>query len=285
MANLLKGKAVADAITLSNIEKVNVLKEKGIIPTLAIFRVGENESDLSYERGALKRCESTGVNVKQFVFDLEVDEETFYRSLDEANNDYNIHGILVFRPLPKRFDDNRLRNYINPLKDVDGCSDASLGSLFIGADLGYAPCTAKAVMEILDHYKIDVNGKNVCVVGRSLVIGKPVSMLLLNKNATVDICHSRTKDLYKHTKKADIIIAAAGQMEMLNKEYFKKGQTVIDVGIHFNEEKGKLTGDVLFEDAEPVVKNITPVPGGVGSVTTSVLVKHVISAAEKSADR
>ncbi len=285
MANLLKGKAVADAITLSNIEKVNALKEKGITPTLAIFRVGENESDLSYERGALKRCESTGVNVKQYVFDLEVDEETFYRSLDEANNDNNIHGILVFRPLPKRFDDNRLRNFINPLKDVDGCSDASLGSLFIGTDLGYAPCTAKAVMEILDHYKIDVKSKNVCVVGRSLVIGKPVSMLLLNKNATVDICHSRTKDLNKHTKKADIIIAAAGQMEMLNKDYFKKGQTVIDVGIHFNEEKGKLTGDVLFEDAEPVVKNITPVPGGVGSVTTSVLVKHVISAAEKSADR
>ena len=285
MANLLKGKAVADAITLSNIEKVNTLKEKGITPTLAIFRVGENESDLSYERGALKRCESTGVNVKQFVFDLEVDEETFYRSLDEANNDNNIHGILVFRPLPKRFDDNKLRNFINPLKDVDGCSDASLGSLFIGTDLGYAPCTARAVMEILDHYKIDVNSKNVCVVGRSLVIGKPVSMLLLNRNATVDICHSRTKNLYKHTKKADVVIAAAGQMEMLNKEYFKKGQTVIDVGIHFNEEKGKLTGDVLFEDAEPVAKNITPVPGGVGSVTTSVLVKHVISAAEKSADR
>ena len=285
MANLLKGKAVADAITLSNIEKVNVLKEKGIIPTLAIFRVGENESDLSYERGALKRCESTGVNIKQFVFDLEVDEETFYRSLDEANNDNNIHGILVFRPLPKRFDDNKLRNSINPLKDVDGCSDASLGSLFIGTDLGYAPCTAKAVIEILDYYKIDVKSKNVCVVGRSLVIGKPVSMLLLNKNATVDICHSRTKDLYKHTKKADIVIAAAGQMEMLNKEYFKKGQTVIDVGIHFNEEKGKLTGDVLFEEAEPVVKNITPVPGGVGSVTTSVLVKHVISVAEKTADR
>ena len=285
MANLLKGKAVADAITLSNIEKVKALKEKGITTTLAIFRVGENESDLSYERGALKRCESTGVNVKQFVFDLEVDEETFYRSLDEANNDNNIHGILVFRPLPKRFDDNKLRNSINPLKDVDGCSDASLGSLFIGTDLGYAPCTAKAVMEILDYYKIDVKSKNVCVVGRSLVIGKPVSMLLLNKNATVDICHSRTKDLYKHTKKADIVIAAAGQMEMLNKEYFKKGQTVIDVGIHFNEEKGKLTGDVLFEEAEPVVKNITPVPGGVGSVTTSVLVKHVISVAEKTADR
>lgn len=278
---LLKGKEVAEKISEDNREKAEALKERGITPCLAIFRVGENDSDLSYERGALKRCQETGVEVKRFVFDTEVDTEEFYAALDQANKDETIHGILVFRPLPKRFDDNELRNRIAPEKDVDGCSDLSLAGLFINKELGFAPCTAQAAMEILDYYGIECKGKNAVVIGRSLVIGKPVSMLLLNRNATVTICHTRTRNMEEITRRADLLICASGVMEMVNKNYVSEGQTLIDVGISWNEEKQKLCGDALFEEVEGIVENITPVPGGVGSVTTSILVKHVIEAAEK----
>lgn len=284
MAELLKGKAVADAINLKSKETVNALKEKGITPALAIFRVGEKDSDLSYERGALKRCNEVGVEVKQFIFPEDVSQEDFYRALDEANSDKNIHGILVFRPLPKRFDDEKLRNHIAAEKDVDGCSDLSLAGVFTNKELGFAPCTAQSVIEILDHYQIDIIGKNAVVLGRSLVIGKPVSMLLLNRNATVTICHTRTVNVTDIASKADILICATGQMESVTKEYVNPDQIVIDVGISWNEEKQKLCGDVLFDDIEESVRAITPVPGGVGSVTTSVLISHVVEASKRSAE-
>ena len=281
MANLLKGKDVAAAINERSKKDVEALKAKGINPTLAILRVGEREDDLSYERGATKRSNEVGVDVKVVALNKDVDKDTFYKTLDELNNDDGIHGILVFRPLPKELDNELCRNFIDPKKDVDGCSDSSLAGVFTNKDLGFAPCTAQAAIEILDYYGINVTGKNVVVLGRSLVVGKPVAMMLTNKNATVTICHTKTVNTSEITKKADIVVTATGQMESLDDSYFKEGQTVIDVGISWNETKQKLCGDVLFEKVEPIVESITPVPGGVGSVTTSVLVNHVVEAAKR----
>jgi len=275
---LLKGKEVAESI---NQRSIDLIKKTGKTPVLALFRVGNKESDLSYERGTIKRCAEIGVEVKQYIFPDDVTPSEFYDKLQEANDDDNISGILVFRPLPSCFDDDELRNAIAPNKDVDGCSDASLAGIFTNKGLGYAPCTAQAVMEILDYYHIDIAGKNVVVVGRSLVIGKPVSMMLLNKNATVTICHSKTKDIKGLTKKADIVVCAIGKLHCFDESYFTENQTVIDVGINFNPATGKISGDVDFEKVESIVSNITPVPGGVGSVTTSVLVNHVAQACVK----
>ena len=283
MAELLKGKAVAEAINQRNREAVAQLAEKGITPALAIFRVGNKDADLSYERGARKRCEETGVTVISHVFAEDVETDVFYRELEQANQDPSVHGILVLRPLPARFDDDKLRNAIAADKDVDGCSDLSLAGIFIRKELGFAPCTAQAVIETLDHYGIDIKGRNITVLGRSLVIGKPVSMLLLNRNATVTICHTRTQNIAQIASKADILICATGQMESVTKEYVNPDQIVIDVGIGWNEEKQKLCGDVLFEEVEPQVRAITPVPGGIGSVTTSLLLAHVIEACQRKA--
>ena len=278
---LLKGKDVALAISQRSLNIANELKEKGITPTLAIFRVGEKSDDLAYEKGASKRCEEAGVNIVKYVFPVDVSKQEFYAKLDEANKNDCIHGILVFRPLPKSFDDNELRNFINPDKDVDGCGDLSLAGVFTNKELGFAPCTAQAAIEMLDYYNIDVKGKNVVVLGRSLVVGKPLSILLLNKNATVTICHTKTVNIQDITSKADILICATGQMESINKNYVSNNQTIIDVGISYNDVKQKLCGDCLFEEVEPIVENITPVPGGVGSVTSSVLVNHVVIAAKR----
>lgn len=281
MANLLKGKEVAEAINNKSKEEVIALKEKGITPTLAILRVGEKENDLSYERGTIKRCEEVGVKVIVNALKEDVSKDDFYAKLNELNSDSNIHAILIFRPLPKELDNELARNSVKAVKDVDGSSDASLSGVFTNSNVGYAPCTAQAAMEILKHYDIDLKGKNVVVLGRSLVVGKPLSMLLLNSNATVTICHTKTENVKDITKKADIVIAAIGQMESLTKDYFSNNQTIIDVGISWNATKNKLCGDVLFEEVEPNVLNITPVPGGVGSVTTSVLVSHVVEACKK----
>ena len=280
MEHILRGKEVASAIMERNRPIIAKLIEKGITPTLAIFRVGEKEADLSYERGAIKRFEQCGIQTVRYTFDENVSVEDFYQKLDEANKDPKTHGILVFRPLPKdRFDDTTLRNFISPEKDVDGCSDLSLAGIFTGRDLGFPPCTAQAVLEILDHYQIDVEGKNVVVLGRSLVIGRPVSLLLMQKNATVTICHTRTKDLAAIASKADILVCTTGRPEMVNKTFTHPKQIIIDVGIEYSEKKQKLSGDVDYEEVEPFVQAITPVPGGVGSVTTSVLVDHVVKAA------
>lgn len=278
---LLKGKEVANSINEISIKKTNELKEKGITPTLAIVRVGENGSDISYEKNATKKCNEIGVEVKNIILDKEIEYDKFYKTLDELNNDDAIHGILMLRPLPKYLDNEKARKYIAANKDIDGCSDNSLAAIFTNTDVGFPPCTAQAAIEILNYYNIEVTGKNVVVLGRSLVIGKPVSMMLLNRNATVTICHTKTKDVQSITSKADIIICATGAMESINKDYVRPGQTIIDVGITYNEAKQKLCGDVLFEEVEPIVENITPVPGGVGSVTTSILVSHVVDAAYK----
>ena len=281
MATILKGTAVTAALNQSLTEKTSALKEKGILPTLAIVRVGERGDDISYEKGAIKRCEKIGVGVKQFLLPADVPEETLLATIEEINADPAIHGCLLFRPLPGHIDGERIRRALAPQKDVDGITDGSLAGVFSGSGEGYPPCTAQACMEILDHYGYPLQGKKAVVVGRSLVVGKPAAMLLLQKNATVTVCHTRTADMPALCREAEVLIVAAGKAGVVGKEYLSPGQVVIDVGIHVLED-GKLTGDVKFEEAEPIVEAITPVPGGVGTVTTSVLVKHVVEAAEKA---
>ena len=282
MAEVLKGMPVAKAISEELKTRSEALQAKGVVPTLAIFRVGERDDDLSYERGAMKRAEQTGVAVKNVVLPADVDSETFFKTLEELNNDKSVHGILMFRPLPKHLDGEKARQMLAPEKDVDGCTDGSLAGVFANAKVGFPPCTAQAAMEILKFYGIDPKGKKAAVIGRSLVIGRPVAMMLMHANATVTICHTRTVDVPSITEEEDIVIAASGQMESVGADYVSDGQTVIDVGIGWNEAKGKLCGDVKFEEVEPIVSAITPVPGGVGSVTTAVLCKHVIEAAERT---
>ena len=281
MARLLKGKDVVDALNESMAKEVESLKSKGITPTLAILRVGERPDDLSYEKGAIKRCQQVGVEVKVVNFDEQVSQEEFFNALAKLKEDINIHGILMFRPLPKHIDQEKARKLLAVEKDVDGCTDLSLAGVFTNSGEGFAPCTAEAAMEILKYYGIELSGKKVAVIGRSLVIGRPVAMMLMHENATGTICHTRTVDVPAITKDADIVVVASGQMESVGADYLKAGQTVIDVGISWNSEKNKLCGDVRFDEVSDIVDAITPVPGGVGGVTTSILVKHVIEAAKR----
>lgn len=277
-AQILEGPKVAAAINEQISIKAEELKSKGVNPCLGILRVGERPDDVSYEKGATKRAEGVGIEVKKILLPEDVTTEELIATVKDINADASIHGLLMFRPLPKHIDEELVCNTIAPEKDIDACTEASLAGVFTGSDVGYAPCTAQACIEILDHYGIDVSGKRAVVIGRSLVIGKPVAMMLLAKNATVTIAHSRTKELPELVKEGDIVIACVGRAQMVDGVYFSSGQTVIDVGINFLD--GKLVGDVAFDEAIETVEAITPVPGGVGSVTTSVLCKHVIQAAE-----
>ena len=290
MAKLLLGKEVTDALNANLQTRTAALREKGIVPTLGIIRVGENPSDLSYEKGATKRAELVGVAVKNYVLPADAAKEQVIAVIDEVNADANIHGVLMFRPLPKHLkaDQNESCNRLLPSKDVDCMTHMSNAGVFEGLDLGYAPCTPAACMEILDFYGIDCKGKNAVVIGRSLVVGKPAAMMLMGKNATVTVCHTKTVNTAEICKKADIIVSAAGVLNSLTADYVRPGQVVIDVSINWDENKpnakgglGGIAGDAKFAEVEPIVDAITPVPGGVGSVTTSVLMKHVVEAAEK----
>jgi len=283
MAERLSGAPVAKALDKETRERADRLSEQGIRPMLAVLRVGENDADISYERGLLKKAEKDGIAVKQVILPEDVSEERFFEVLDSLNRDKEVHGILMFRPLPAHLDGERARTGIAAEKDIDGCSDLSLAGVFIGKKLGFAPCTAQAVIELLDHYGIDLKGKDVCLAGRSLVVGKPLSSLCTNRHATVDLCHSRTRDLKAHAKRADILIAAIGRAGFFTKDYVEagKGQIIIDVGMNTDAE-GKLCGDAVYDELEPLVGAITPVPGGVGSVTTSVLMRHVVEACERT---
>lgn len=278
MAKQLLGKEVTAALNERIKADVKKLEEKGVTPTLGIVRVGERPDDVSYERGAIKRCETLGVAYEKFLLPANVTQEELMKTIDEVNHNDGIHGVLIFRPLPKHLDEDAVVKALAPEKDVDGITDGSMVGVFTSTPQGFPPCTPQACMEILDHYGIDCTGKKAVVVGRSLVVGKPAAMMLLKKNATVTICHTRTKDMPSVVKEAEIVIVAAGRAGVVDDTYLSPGQIVIDVGINVNEE-GKLCGDVLYEKAEPIVDAITPVPGGVGSVTTSVLVGHVVEAA------
>ena len=289
MAKRLLGKEVNEALVAALQGRTAALKEKGVVPTLGIIRLGENPSDLSYEKGATKRAEEVGVAVKNYVLPESATKEEVLAVIDEVNADASVHGVLMFRPLPKHLkaDQDEICNRLAPKKDVDSMTHMSNAGVFEGQDLGYAPCTPAACMEILDHYGIDCKGKNAVVIGRSLVVGKPAAMMLMAKNATVTICHTRTVNTAEICKNADIIVTAAGVLNSLTKDFVKEGQIVIDVSMNWNPEKitskgkGGMSGDCIFDEVEPIVGAITPGPGGVGAVTTSVLMKHVVEAAEK----
>ena len=283
MAKILKGKEVADALTAKMQQDTRSLIAAGITPTLCIFRVGERPDDLAYERGAAKRAETVGIAVKKVVLPADVSQEVFDKTLQSLNEDDSIHGILLFRPLPKHLDNEKARQMLSPAKDIDGCTDLSLAGVFTNTKTGFPPCTAQAAMEILHHFNIPIRGRKAAVIGRSLVIGRPVGMMLMHENATVVNCHTRTPDVPSITREADILIAASGQLHGATRDYTNPHQVVIDVGINWDEEKGGISGDVAFEDVEPFVQAITPVPGGVGSVTSCVLIGHVIEAAGRTA--
>lgn len=279
MAEILKGKPVADAMLARMRETADALKEKGVDPTLCVVRVGERADDLSYEKGVVKRCEQVGVRLRQVILPETVAQADFEAAFEAVNRDPKVHGILLFRPLPKTLDSERIRKLFDPEKDIDGWTDGSLAGVYANTDLGFAPCTAQAVIELLRFYGIDPKGKRAVVIGRSLVIGRPVSMLLMHQNATVTTCHTRTVDVPAIAREADILVCAAGVMKSVTPEFTNPDQIVVDVGIHFDEETGKLAGDVDFDRVAPVVKAITPVPGGVGGITTCVLLDHVLKAA------
>ena len=278
MAKLLLGKEVTASLNEEIRKKTELLTAHHITPKLGIIRIGEREDDISYERGATKRCETLGVSYEKFLLPENASEEMVLNTIAQVNEADDIHGVLLFRPLPRHLNENKIINALAAEKDIDGITDRSMASVFLGKQGGFAPCTPSACIKILDHYGIDCTGKKAVVIGRSPVVGKPAAMMLLQKNATVTICHTKTTDMPSVVKEADIVIVAAGRAGVVGADYVREGQTIIDVGINVNAE-GKLCGDVDYAAVEPIVDAITPVPGGVGSVTTSVLVGHVVEAA------
>lgn len=282
MAERLAGRPVAVELNARTGERVRQLAEQGIIPTLAILRVGEKADDLSYERSAIKALEKLGIRVTVKVFPEGASAEELNRAIEELNRDQAVHGILPMRPLVSGASPEEK---ILPIKDIDGCTPASAAALFegkLGISDGFAPCTAEAVLELLKYYGVPLAGKRVTVLGRSAVIGRPAAMLLLQQNATVTVCHSKTENIPEEARRADVLVAATGRMESVDASYTNTEQTVIDVGIGWNERKQKLTGDVDYDAVEPLVRAITPVPGGVGAVTTAVLAAHVAAAAARA---
>lgn len=290
MAKLLSGKPVAEAMCREIRAQCEKLRAHGIRPTLGIVRVGERDEDTAYERGATRRAESLDIQVCRFLLPEDASEQDLIGTLRHVNEDPSIHGCLLFRPLPKHLkaDQDEICNHLDARKDIDSMTDLSNAGVFMGKKLGFAPCTPQACMEILDYYGIDCTGKKAVVIGRSLVVGKPAAMMLLGKNATVTVCHTKTKDVQAVAREADILVSAAGVLKSLTKDYVRPGQIVIDVSMNWDPDKvtskgkGGMAGDAVFAEVEPIVEAITPVPGGVGAVTTSVLIGHVVEAAERT---
>lgn len=274
----LKGAAVSAKIK----EQVEGLLAglKGKTPKLAIVRVGERPDDLSYERGALKKMESFGLQGESFAFPQDITDEAFKEEFAKINENPDIDGILLLRPLPKQIREKDIEHMIDPGKDLDGISPENIAKVFAGDDTGFAPCTAEAVVEVLKSSDIPLTGKRVAIVGRSMVVGRPLSMLMLKENATVTICHTRTENLKETCKNAQILVAAAGRARMVDASYVGTDAVVVDVGINV-DENGKLCGDVDFDSLEGTASMATPVPGGVGTVTTAVLARHLVLAALK----
>ena len=278
----LRGMPVAKAMLECLRDEVIQLKDEGITPKLAIVRVGEREDDLSYEKGLYKRFEAAGALAETIVLPQEVRQEELENTISELNREPSVHGILLFRPLPSSLNERRIQKLIAVDKDVDCMTEANIAYVFAGDRQGFPPCTSQAVVEILDYYGIDVCGKKVTIVGRSMVIGRPLAMQLLKKNATVTICHTKTQNLEEECRGADILIACAGVPRIITRSFVRQGQVVIDVGIHVTETG--LCGDVDYAEVSDMTASITPVPGGVGSVTTSVLLKNTIEGAKRQVE-
>lgn len=272
----LRGKKVSDGIKEYVSKELETLS---FVPKLAIVRVGENPDDMSYERGATKKLKSFGLDVASYVFPQDISDEDFKKAFKDINEDDEVTGILLLRPLPRTINEKDIENMIDPKKDLDGISPINIAKVFAGDTTGFSPCTAEAVIEVLKAYDIELAGKRVTVVGRSMVVGKPVSMLLLKENATVTMTHTRTVNLKKTCSDAEIVIAAAGRAKMLNSDYCGQDAVMIDVGINV-DENGKLCGDVDYATLDGKASAATPVPGGVGTITTAVLAKHLIQAAK-----
>lgn len=272
----LRGKKVSDGIKEYVSKELETLS---FVPKLAIVRVGENPDDMSYERGATKKLKSFGLDVASYVFPQDISDEDFKKAFKNINEDDEVTGILLLRPLPRTINEKDIENMIDPKKDLDGISPINIAKVFAGDTTGFSPCTAEAVIEVLKAYDIELTGKRVTVVGRSMVVGKPVSMLLLKENATVTMTHTRTVDLKKTCSDAEIVITAAGRAKMLNSDYCGQDAVMIDIGINV-DENGKLCGDVDYATLDGKASAATPVPGGVGTVTTAVLAKHLIQAAK-----
>jgi len=281
VGEIIKGKPVGDALSEILKGECESLVKEGIQPKLAILRVGAKPNDLSYERGALKKCDTIGIVAEVTELSEDTTQEQYIEALEKLNKDSSVHGILTFRPLPKGIDEEVIKNVISPEKDVDCFSPMNTAKLMEGDKTGFPPCTPTAVVEILKHYNVPLKGANVVVLGRSMVVGKPVSMLLLGENATVTICHSKTQDLAKVCSQADVLVAGVGRARMVTSDYIKEGAVVIDVGINAKPEGGGICGDVDTDDVVEKASMVTPVPAGVGSVTTSILAKHVIKACKQ----
>lgn len=284
-AKILSGKEVAAAIMDDNLTRTIHLQSRGCHPTLAVFRVGERPDDIYYENSIKRHCEQVGVRCQTLTLPTTIKEEEFASMLNQTSQDSSIHGIFFFSPLPPKLNETYLRSLITPTKDVDCLSRAAQAELYFGGQTeGFAPCTPAAVMEMLRYYQIPVAGKQAVVLGRSLVVGRPLAMLLLDANATVTIAHSKSENLSQVCWQADIVVAAVGKPRLVQGGWLRPGQIVIDVGANADPEKGgKMCGDVDFEAAHNMVEAITPVPGGVGLVTTAILCRHVIEAAERQA--
>lgn len=271
----LRGAPVARAIMDKTAGEITRLAQAGIMPKLAVFRVGSREDDIAYERSIIKRFSAAGAAAEVMALSEDATQEELEAAVRRAADDESVHGILVFSPLPKKFNAGRIRMLIPAEKDVDGMTDASLAGVFRGDKNAFAPCTAQAVVEILRYYGMEnLAGKRVTVVGRSTVVGKPLAMLLLGMNATVTVCHTKTADTAAECRRADVVIACAGQARMVTDEYMSAGQTIIDVGI--NADGDGICGDVDYAAAQSIVAAATPVPGGVGAVTTAVLLSHTV---------
>lgn len=280
MTDILKGKPVADMIKADMTKKIEEFRAKGIAPKIAVVRLGEDASDISYEKAILKVSASLNIDSEVFNIARESTTEELLALLDKLNNDDKIHGILVFRPLPKQIDAEKVANYINPDKDIDCMNPVNLEAIFEGKKDSFEPATPRAAVEILGRTGYDYTGKNVAIINRSMVVGKPLAMMLLNENATVTICHSKTKDLKAVCKNADVVFTALGRAKMLDKSYFNEDSIVIDVGVSMDKE-GKISGDADYDNLLDYVAKITPVPGGVGSITTTILLNQVLKAVEK----
>lgn len=276
-SQIIKGKPVADKISEDLKKEVKSLNEMGIKPKLAIVRVGERADDLAYERGALKRCQNIGIETEVVELDENISQDEFIKAIHKLNEDDKVNGILTFRPLPKHLSEDEIKYEISPKKDIDCFNPINTAKIVENDKTGYPPCTPTAVIEILKHYGMNLTGANIVVLGRSMVVGKPLSMLLLNENATVNICHSKTRNLPEIASQADILVAAVGRAKMVKKNYVKDGAIVIDVGVNVDDQ-GNLCGDVDMEDVLDKVSMITPVPGGVGAVTTSILATNIVKA-------